>query len=703
MSKPIVVKIFRNGGVVDIKQFVHEQQIIIGSSESDTNIRLEGQVSPFHASIERRGEKYILSDLGTPQGTYLKGSKILESTLDHGDKIAVGEYILEFYIGAPTASVTAAPAAAPAVATAKPVEATPVAPAVVATPSVAPTVTVNVASESTKAAASVSVTSSGGASSMGQEMHSRAPMGSHKAKVKGEKTFAPTSHYKDLNEFVRPTKGSTIEVLVSWKERVINSYHFHAKGTFYYGSHPSCDVVVPSLTTKVSRAPLLQIDGQASVFIPPGMAGSLVVGNQAVPLTQIYNQGRLQAAPGGGSKLTLSQGEMIRIHLGADVELVVRYCSETPKPVFIPMVDLTSNGFLAFLLAIILAIVVWLYVALNKVDKVQEDDIEYRTALIIENPPPPPPFVKTEKVEPPPVEEKKIEEPPKKVKQVDKPAEKPVEKVAEKPKESKVPVPQKQAQQAGGGNNQQAQAMKPNPNKPKSNQMGSTKQGGSVKTANKEGAQAESQTKDPSKSGIFGVFGSGGANNRVDNTYSGGGQLAGLANQATGTSGFAEDRSGEGLGSKFKETGGGQGKSNVGVSGIGSGKGLGMGTGGTGGVGLGGKGSVTILPGGDGESYGGNIDRDGIRRVFFSNQRAIQSCYEKALGGDKGLSGKLVLDFDIGEQGRVLRGDYSRAKSTLVNEELASCVINKMKTWKFPEPPANQTVQVFYPLAFSSK
>lgn len=687
MSKPIVVKVFRNGGVVDIKQFVHEQQIVIGSSDADTHIRLEGQVSPFHASIERRGEKYILSDLGTPQGTYLKGSKVLESALEHGDKIAVGEYILEFYVGAPGVGATAA---APPV-----VQTTTAAPAPVSVKPVTPSVTVS----------KVDTNVSG---DMGmQAVSSQKPVATAKKKAKGEKTFSTPSHYKDLGEFIRPTKGSTIEVLVSWKERVIESYHFHSKGTFYYGSHPSCDIMVPSLTTKVSRAPLLKIDGQASVFIPPGMAGSLVIGNQSVPLTQLYNQGRLQNTDGGGSQLSLAQGEMVRVHLGADVELVIRYCSETPKPIFIPMIDLTSNGFLAFLLAIILAIVVSLYVALNKPEVPEEEDDELRAALIIENPPPPPPPVPVVKQEQPPVEEKKIEppkppEPPKKVKQMDKIAEKVQQKVEQK-EAPKVPVPQKAQNAASGGNKQQAQAMKPNPNKPKDNKPGSIQQGGSVKNAKKDGASANSETKDPSKSGLFSTFGSGGAAQRQNKDYSGGGQLAGLADQSTGTSGFGEDRAGEGLGSKLKETGGGQGKSNVGVSGIGNGKGLGMGTGGGAGQGLGGKGTVTILPGGDAETSGGNIDRDGIRRVFFSNAQAIRACYENALRGDKGLSGKLVLDFDIGEQGRVLRGDYSRAKSTLANDELATCIINRMKTWKFPEPPANQTVQVFYPLAFSNK
>lgn len=688
MSKPIVLKVFRNGGVVDVKQFTSEQSIVLGSSTTDTQIVLQGAVSPFHASIEKRGDKYIISDLGSSQGTYLKGSKVLESGLDHGDKIAIGEYIIEFYIGAPSSQ--------PVAAATTPVQAVTPAPVVTAAP--APAKPVITQAPIVKPAPAAPISSApmhvAGAGAVGTGVPLR-------KRVRGQKTFSPESSYKNLSEFIRPTKGSTVEVLVAWKERVINSYHFHNKGTIHYGTHPGCEVVVPTLTSKVSKAPLLQIDSQVSVFIPAGMAGTFVVENNAIPLSQLYNQGRLQAA-NGGSKLALAQGEMVRISLGGDVELVVRYCSETPKPVFIPMIDFASNGFLATLLAIILSIVVSLYVALNKADKKMEEEDEYRTALIIENPPPPPPkTVVPAKMEEMKMEEKKIEEPPKKVQQKDKPA----EKVTDAPKvaEKREPVKQQQSAKAGGGNGQPAQSMKPNPNKPKSNQMGSVQQGGSVKTAPKDGAQAESVTKDPSKSGIFSVFGSGGKQSKISNTYSGKGELAGLADSATGQSGFGEDRAGEGLGSKFKETGGGNGKSNIGVQGVSSGKGLGMGSGGFGGVGLGGKGSVTILPGGDGESYGGNIDRNGIRQVFLNNQRTLQSCYESALSTDRGLSGKVVLDFDIGEQGRVLRASVSGDKSTLNNDRLSNCIVNRMKTWRFPEPPQNQTVQVYYPLAFSGK
>lgn len=74
--------------------------------------------------------------------------------------------------------------------------------------------------------------------------------------------------------------------------------------------------------------------------------------------------------------------------------------------------------------------------------------------------------------------------------------------------------------------------------------------GGSV-----EKAKAESSTKDPSKSGLFSTMGS----QRANKDYSGNGQLAGMADSSTGVSGFAEERTGQGLGFKTKAFGGGKG------------------------------------------------------------------------------------------------------------------------------------------------
>ena len=69
------------------------------------------------------------------------------------------------------------------------------------------------------------------------------------ASVASHKTFAPPSTYKNINEFVRPTKGTLVEVLVAWRERVISAYHFSERGTITVGTHPTCEVVVPVIST----------------------------------------------------------------------------------------------------------------------------------------------------------------------------------------------------------------------------------------------------------------------------------------------------------------------------------------------------------------------------------------------------------------------------------------------------------------------
>ena len=158
------------------------------------------------------------------------------------------------------------------------------------------------------------------------------------------------------------------------------------------------------------------------------------------------------------------------------------------------------------------------------------------------------------------------------------------------------------------------------------------------------------------------------------------------------------------MGSKFKDTGaGGNGKSNVGVSGLSKG-GKGLGAGGFGDGGLGDKKGVSIIPGGGGEEFSGQIDREGIRIVFFDNQRAIRSCYERELNRDPNLSGKIMLNFDIGEHGRVVgTPSVNWGDSTLQNRSVAECVLGRLRTWRFPEPPRNQVVNVIYPLAFAAK
>ena len=499
---------------------------------------------------------------------------------------------------------------------------------------------------------------------------------------------------------------------MAWKERVISAQHFSGHGSVTVGTHPSCDVIVPLLGSNVTKVPLIEMESQVRILLHPGMKGQLVDDKGVRAFGQSSGMGGFS-----GQTVVLRQGELARIQLEGQVEIVVRYASQAPKPVLIPLLDFSSNGFLSVLLAIVLSVILSLWVALNKEDKLDNlDDEQFRTALIITNPPKPPPVKKK-----PPKKIKKIKKITKIKKKREKPKKKKKKKVVKvkkkilkkkvsKKKKVKPKVAKKRKNRLQPKRVQKkAVVAKKRTNKKRAKKRtivkrGSSrpvKQGGAIKTGNKKGSSANSERK-LKKSGIFSAFGSGGKNNRLDKSYSGSGGLAGLADQATGRSGFSEDRPGKGLGSKFKDTGaGGSGRSNVGVSRISRG---GKGLVGKNQASLGGRKAVAIIPGGSGEEFSGRIDREGIRQVFFDNQRAIRSCYERELNRDARLGGSLKLNFDIGALGRVVgKPTINWGDSSLKSRSVAGCILNRLKTWRFPEPPTNQVVNVIYPLAFQAK
>ena len=693
MTQVVVLKIHKNGQLVEEKRFTHVP-VVFGSSDTESHVVLKQEgISGIHARIEKREEQFFICDMGSETGTFKNSDKILEARLQSGDSINIGEFSLEFNLEEVAASVQqtppppepSPPKPQPSQESPKPpVEETapkpPSPPPITTEPS--PPMPQTFAQESPKTSKTTSV-------------------GMSSKKVFNPNTFAPKGPYQDINEFIKPTKGSIVEVLVAWRERVISVYHFSRKGSLVVGTDPSCDVIVPLISSNSNKASMLQIiNNQIQIVLYPGMEGVLISEKQSIDFSQMMTMGR------GGNHLVLKQSEMARIQLGGQVELVVRYASPAPKPAVIPFMDFSSNGFLVTLLAVVLSGILMLWVTLNRLDKIDRpEDEEFRTALIITKPPPRPPT--SSKVTPPPPPKSK----PKEIKKVIKMEKK--KKITKVPKKSnklktskrkkkrrtRVTKTERNQKRRGGGGGARSVRGK---NKTRANRAGSVKKGGSVKTAKKQGAQMQSE-KNLKKSGIFSAFGSGGRNNRLDQSYSGSGELAGLADQASGSAGFAEDRPGQGLGSRFRETGAGRGRSNVGVTNLRK-KGRGRGSGGFGGVGLGGRKSVSIIPGGQGEEFSGQIDRDGIRRVFYDNQRAIRYCYEKELNRNTMLSGTLKLNFDIGEHGRVVgRPSIKWGSSTMKSRAVASCVLNRLKSWRFPEPPRNQVVNVMYPLAFSAR
>lgn len=110
-------------------------------------------------------------------------------------------------------------------------------------------------------------------------------------------------------------------------------------------------------------------------------------------------------------------------------------------------------------------------------------------------------------------------------------------------------------------------------------------------------------------------------------------------------------------------------------------------------------GMVTKVPGQMRSAGEGTLDRDLIQRVINENIGQIQRCYERELVRTPGLSGKLEVEWVIGTSGMVrsARQKYSDLDSSAA----VSCVLDKIKGWRFPQPKGGE-VAVSYPFVFKS-
>jgi TonB family protein len=199
------------------------------------------------------------------------------------------------------------------------------------------------------------------------------------------------------------------------------------------------------------------------------------------------------------------------------------------------------------------------------------------------------------------------------------------------------------------------------------------------------------------------------------------GALGGLRNGARGSSGFNLNSVVNSTGSSLSEEGAGgrggnprsiRGKGLV-TSAIGSG-GEAQGAGGYGTRGKGGGrpgyGSLNIGGGSGAGSRGnagyfqpleeealveGGLDRDQIAAVINRNKGQVIYCYEKGLQVKPDLSGRVTVDFVISASGRVSSARASN--SSLHFGQVDSCIVQHLRTWKFPKPVGNVNVSVSYP------
>ena len=96
----------------------------------------------------------------------------------------------------------------------------------------------------------------------------------------------------------------------------------------------------------------------------------------------------------------------------------------------------------------------------------------------------------------------------------------------------------------------------------------------------------------------------------------------------------------------------------------------------------------------------GELSKDEIQKVINSHVGEIQYCYEKQLRTNAGLAGRVVLEWTVSTSGGV--SVVKVATSTLASTDATKCMMDKVKTWKFPKPRGSGAVTVVYPFVFNT-
>jgi len=79
-------------------RFLLDQDVSVAGRHSEADIFLDDvTVSRRHASFNRAGARFTVSDLGSLNGTYVNGDVVDNASLADGDEVQVGKYRLTFF------------------------------------------------------------------------------------------------------------------------------------------------------------------------------------------------------------------------------------------------------------------------------------------------------------------------------------------------------------------------------------------------------------------------------------------------------------------------------------------------------------------------------------------------------------------------------------------------------------------------------
>ncbi|MBK9519023.1 MAG: AgmX/PglI C-terminal domain-containing protein [Anaeromyxobacter sp.] len=188
---------------------------------------------------------------------------------------------------------------------------------------------------------------------------------------------------------------------------------------------------------------------------------------------------------------------------------------------------------------------------------------------------------------------------------------------------------------------------------------------------------------------VLGALGPGTGSGAVADVFGAGGGMTDVATALSGAGGVAVATDPAAGGGR---KGGGQG----GAASIGD-----LATSGGGAVGYGAKSEVRVsgsVAAEEAEVDSADIDQAKLAAFVRARMGLIKACYENALKRNPSLKGKISIRFTILETGGL--ADIQAALNSLGSPEVASCIMNTMRTWRTQFRPSGP-VTVEYPFVFA--
>ncbi len=98
----------------------------------------------------------------------------------------------------------------------------------------------------------------------------------------------------------------------------------------------------------------------------------------------------------------------------------------------------------------------------------------------------------------------------------------------------------------------------------------------------------------------------------------------------------------------------------------------------------------------------GDADKKAVQATIRNRMGALQSCYEKALRANTGLTGKITYTITISVMGSVT--NVQVGDDSLQDEGVKGCTVAKIKGWRFPTTPgAEASSDVTFSVVFSGQ